>query len=231
MLNSKEVSRAVEMQRHSYHLLQWMAKAVGEGFIQFQTAHNYSSLPEAAQEWVLRHYLNIPANARAAREDVPDFCRFFSTYLETSFELIEDPGQHMYSPHAHCFCPMCSWLVKAPHLKTKKLVPADKKRARKMMAGAVRHIAAEKRVDLTDGQADAIVEELREDCALLAYAYELLKRMKGISSGPAVLALWREFAWLKTGSPKHGYKLTAKAILASEQRLSDAVDAHSSKNE
>ncbi len=83
------------MQRHSYRLLTWMAKAVEDGFIQFDTAHDYSSLPVAAEAWILRHYENIPTDARVAREDLPDFCIFFSTYLENSFDLVPNPGKQL----------------------------------------------------------------------------------------------------------------------------------------
>ena len=146
MLNRDQIRRAVDMQRRSYRLLRWMAKAVEEGFIQFETAHDYSSLPEAAEAWILRHYLNIPSGARVAREDLSDFCAFFSTYLENSFDLVANPGKQLYSPDAHCFCPMCSWLVNAPHLKTKKLTPSDKRRARTMKAATIRDVAAEHHV-------------------------------------------------------------------------------------
>jgi hypothetical protein len=225
MLNRNDIRRAVDMQRHSYRLLKWMAKAVEEGFIEFETAHEYSSLPEAAEAWILRHYLNIPSGARVAREDLGDFCAFFSTYLENSFDLVPSPGKHLYSPDAHCFCPMCSWLVNAPNLKTKKLTPSDKRRARKMQEATIRDIAAERDVLLTDEDVDAIVDDprLREVISLVTYGHDLLRRMKGIAAGPAVLALWRRFAWTESGSPKHGFRLKADAIFHAEKQLSDIV--------
>jgi hypothetical protein len=213
------------MQRYSYQLLRWMAKAVEEGFIQFETAHNYSSLPEAAEAWILRHYENIPPRARVPRQDLADFCAFFSTYMQNSFDLVANPGKQLYSPDAHCFCSMCSWLVNAPNLKTKKVGPSDKRRARNMKAAAIRDIAAEHAVDLTDERVDAIVDDplLREAVSLVTYGHDLLRRMKGIATGAAVLALWRGFAWTETGSPKKGFRLNADVILHAEKELSDVV--------
>lgn len=221
MLNERDIRYAVDLQRRSYRLLNWMAKAVEDGFIEFETAHEYSSFPEATKEWILSHYQNIPPSARVAREDLDDFCAFFSTYLENSFDLDSDPGMHLYSPNAHCFCPWCSWLVKAPALKTKKVTSADKRRARKMKTKVIRSIAAEHGVDITPKTVDGIVDDayFREIVSLVTYGYDLLKRLKGIANGPAVLALWRGFAWHETGSPKHGFELKAAAIIQAEEQL------------
>lgn len=228
MLNKNEIRYAVEMQHRCYSLLKWMAKAVEDGFIEFETAHHYSSLPEATEAWILRHYLNIPVDARVDRADLGDFCNFFSTYLENSFDLIPNPGKQRYSPHAHCFCPMCSWLINAPNLKTKKLTSADKKRASKLKADAIRELAAEHQVTLTEQAVEEIVDDtrLRESLSLVAYGHDLLRRLKGIATGPAVLALWRGFAWTETGSPKQGFRLSADAILQAEEKLRDAVFAY-----
>ena len=228
MRNPSDIHRAVTMQEHSYRLLKWMAKAVEEGFIRFETAHSYTTLPEAAQAWILRHYLNIPPDARVAHDDLPDFCMFFSTYLENSFDLVMNPGKRLYSPDAHCFCPMCSWLVNAPHLQTKKVTADDKRRARKMKIAAVRDMAAEHAVTATDEEVDAIVDDrrLNEAVSLVTYGRDLLRRMRGIAAGPAVLVLWRGFAWTDSGSPKKKYRLKADAILDSERQLADVLLTH-----
>ena len=85
MFNPTQMRRLVDMQQRSYLLLKWIAKAVREGFVSFEAAHDYSSFPEAAEEWIQGHYLNIPENARPERHDLNVFSRFFSTYLENSY--------------------------------------------------------------------------------------------------------------------------------------------------
>ncbi len=221
MLNQPEIRRLVEMQHRSYILLKWMAEAVSEGFVNFETAHHYSTLPEAAEGWILGHYLNIPDKARPPREDLPAFCAFFSTYLTNSFDLICNPSKQRYSPDAHCFCPMCSWLVDAPNLKTKKLTPTDKRRAQKMRINALLNLAAQNGLHC---RKDEIEESLKnrqvfEDACLVAYGIDLFQRENGIANGPAVLALWRGFAWNEAGSPKHGFRLKAKLIADAADRL------------
>lgn len=212
------------MQNRSYLLLKWVASAVKEGFISFQTAHKYSTLPEAAEGWILGHYLNIPADARPAREDLPVFAAFFSTYLTNSFDLIEKPRKHLYSPYGHCFCPMCSWMV-APNLKAKKISSADKSRAEKIKARTLLRIAEENRISVSESQVAKVLEDdvNREYAALIAYGYDLLQRMKGYAAGPAVLALWRGFAWSKAGSPKKNFRLSEDMIVKAEQRLVEVL--------
>ena len=222
MLDQTLINQAVDLQERSYRLLTWMADAVKKGFIEFNTAHEYSSLPEATADWIISHYINIPENARVNKDDLEDFSAFFSTYLENSFDLIADPGKQLYSPNAHCFCPMCSWLVDAPNLKTKKISGSDKRKARKMKIAAIQQLAASLEIVLSDKAIENVIDDssLREPLSLFAYAYDLLSRMKGISAGPAVLVLWRGFAWTKQGSPKKGFKLSTEMIIDSEARLS-----------
>lgn len=229
MLDANELRRAVDMQHRSYLLLKWMASAVQQGFVSFETAHEYSTLPQAAEGWILRHYLNIPASARPEQDDVRVFSAFFATYLTNSFDLIAHPGKQLYSPGAHCFCPMCSWLVDAPRLKAKKLTPADKRRAQRMKVAALEQAAIENAIPITESQIDRLLEdpEHREAASLLAYGHDLLQRTKGIASGPAVLALWRSFAWTAAGSPKPNFRLTTDLILDAERRMIEAMKAAS----
>jgi hypothetical protein len=221
MLNQSEMRRLVDMQHRSYLLLKWMAKAVAEGFVKFETAHAYSTLSEAAEGWIRSHYLNIPDNARPSLEDLSAFCGFFSTYLTNSFDLISNPGQRRYSPGAHCFCPICSWLAAAPNLKAKKLASGDKRRAQTMRINALMNLAARHRLSVRAGVIEDTLRDrpIFEAASLVAYGCDLLQREKGIANGPAVLALWRGFAWNESGSPKQGFRLKAELIIDAESRL------------
>ncbi|MGB7343915.1 MAG: hypothetical protein WBD20_06865 [Pirellulaceae bacterium] len=226
MLETTEIHRLVDLQQRSYVLLQWMAKAVSEGFVNFQTAHSYSTLPEAAEEWIAGHYANIPDDARPPRDELTAFCQFFSTYLINSFDFVSNPGTQLYSPDAHCFCPMCSWLVDAPNLKTKKVRSTDKRRAEKMRLDAVRSLAARHQFKVAEREIEQWLcdPEISFDASLLAYGIDLLHREKGVANGPAVLSLWRRFAWNETGSPKRGFFLKPKMIIDAQTRLLALLD-------
>src|SRR5690348_5066803 len=106
--------------------MRWMTDAIDRGFITFTTAHEYATLTAAAIGWIERHYHDIPPAARPAPGDVREFANLFTTYLDNSFDLVEDPGKGLQSPDHHCFCPMCSRLADLPKLQTKKVTRADK---------------------------------------------------------------------------------------------------------
>ncbi|MGB0597301.1 MAG: hypothetical protein ACPGLY_11485 [Rubripirellula sp.] len=222
-----QLQRLLDMQQRSYRLLKWMANAVTEGFVSFETAHDHSELPEAAEAWIRIHYRNIPPNARPANADFAPFCDFFSTYLTNSFELVSNPGRQRYSPDAHCFCPMCSWLMDAPNLITRKLQPSDKRRADTMRRNALLKLAIGNEIEIDEGVLAEVLRARRafEDASLVAYADDLIQRDKGIANGPAVLALWRGFAWNEMGSPKYGFRLKASLIVEAEERLCKLLQA------
>lgn len=221
MLDSNRISHAIDMQQRSYKLLQWMASAVKDGFISFKTAHDYSNLPDAAAGWIAGHHNNIPENARVPIDCLPEFTAFFSTYLINSFDLVDSPGKQLYSPDAHCFCPMCSWLTDAPNLKTKKLTTADKRRANKLRLQAVSQLAIENSITISDDSITTLLDDEQNhyNASLLAYGCDLLRRLNGIATGPAILSLWRGFAWDKAGSPKPKFQLKSSMIMDAESSL------------
>lgn len=221
VLDEQAIRRAVEIHARSYNLLRWLESAIDRGFIAFDAAHHYTTFPEAARAWLDEHYLNVPENARPRREDLAEFSAFFGTYLESSFHLVEAPGQRRYSPNAHCFCPLCSWLVDIPRLQPKKLTRSDKKRAREPQRDYLERAALETDVELSDSAVDAMLDapELRGPLPLAAYGEDLLRRMRGQSHGAATLALWRQLAWLPAGSPRKDFQLCAEDILQADRLL------------
>lgn len=223
MLDPQRITRAVDLQQRSYKLLTWMADAVDRGFITFRAAHTFASLTDATVGWIERHYNDLPVPARPERADVLAFANLFTTYLDNSFDLVESPGKKLFSPDAHCFCPLCSWLVEMPRLQTKKVTRHDKLRARKLQTSAVKQVGLDIDRAITDEHAEAVVDTMREPTALVAYGYDLLRRIDGVAEGAASLALWRSFAWVPAGSPKKGFELSAATILEAESAVMAAL--------
>ena len=221
MFDKAQLEQAIDMQQRSYRLLRWLADVVRRGLIRFDAAHTFASLSQGASSWLAEHLQNIPPEARPERKDVAIFANFFSTYLENSFDFDPAPGKRLYSPDAHCFCPLCSWLVDAPNLKAKKLGSADKKRAKHMCVGAVYSLANELGIVITDAEIETLLADdtTSVNACFLAYGFDLFSRLKGIGNGPPVLALWRGFAWNRSGSPKPTFRLSATLIIDAEAQV------------
>lgn len=225
MLDAANMQRLVDMQHRSYRLLKWVSQAVTSQFIRFDTAHQYTTLPEATEPWMVDHYSNLPVDARPDRQDLKAFSHFFSTYLSNSFDLVAKPGKQRYSPGAHCFCPMCSWFVEAPHLKTKKVDSRAKRRAQTMRVNVMAGWAAERHRSVPDSVLEGLLKQRSTfvDASLAAYGVDLMERELAIANGPAVLALWRGFAWNELGSPNSRFQLSAAAIMDAQSRLLESV--------
>jgi hypothetical protein len=227
MFDENEIKTAVEIQRRSYRLLRWVEGAIQSGFIRLDRAHRYSNEADAAEAWFAEHFANIPPDCRPPErtgEQFRRFATFFASYLLTSFDFDETPGVRLTSS-CGCYCPICAHLTASPHLKPKKVRPRDKDRAEQLKRAYVEELAMENNVPFCAEFGAAVLNNpgLRWQVALATYGKELLRRCNGHSSGPAVLALWRQFAWKPSGSPDPNFELQASDILAAEQQVVSSI--------
>jgi hypothetical protein len=230
LLDVAKLEEAVAIQEASYRLLKWLASAVDHGFVPFDRAHGYLDDSAAAAEWIARHYANLPPLCRpTARDDeaVRRFANHFASYLKTSFVLHASSRRPTSS--CGCWCPFCRYVREAPRLQARSVDKPAAKRAVRMKETCLAELGLAAGVRLTDRQmAEILAEERRSiDTALVAYGIELLRRCDGGGSGPAALALWREFAWRyrqRVGRhPRRGFELTATVMLEAEARLLEVV--------
>lgn len=228
MLPADRLRLAIDIHARSYRLLRWVAEAVEKGFIPATRAHEYADAAESALDWLDEHYLNLPANVRPERTMLREFANYFSTYVTTSFDIVEQPGRKLVSS-CGCYCPMCSHLINAPHLQVKQPSHKDKQRARKLMADRVQQLALEEKLRVTRERAEQIVASptIRRAAGFSAYGHWLIKRLDGLTDGKSILALWREIAWLRTGSPIARFVLKYDDFVAAEKALVRAIEAGS----
>ncbi len=227
MFDTAQLGEAIEIQNRAYKLIRWVDDAIERGFITFTSAHAYATDSEAASAWIAEHYHNLPPESRPPSQSgsaMEKFGNYFASYLNTSFELVAEPGFQLRSD-CGCSCWCCPYLAAAPHLKTRRVTSSDKKRASKLKRDHLRQLALDSNLQVDETGIEKITDgdETSEDCALFAYAGELIARCSGRPSSPASLALWRQFAWSRAGSPKRGFILRADAILEAEARLVDEL--------
>lgn len=220
MISQSEIEFALSIQDRSFKLLQWLSKAVREGFVPIVVAHDVAGTGPAAKYWLERQWQSLPNACRPAEEEMDAFANFFGTYLETSFDLDEKSGQRAES-RCGCYCSFCCRMVESGNLRTKTLVSLDKKRAGKLRLRRLEELALGSGIAYCEETAQSLlgIETTRVDASVSAYASALLERINGFSDGPAVLALWRDFAWHRSGAPIRNFKLRAKQILDAETRL------------
>lgn len=218
---------AIATRDRSYKLLMWISNAIDKGLIFPSRAAHHSGGPEAATEWMNANYQIIPENLRPSRPGIDEFAAFFSTYLTSSFDVIQKPGTKGAGPIPRfaCRCDLCFRIVNAPHLQAKKLYARDRSRADTLMSECLQTLASKHGIELDDKSATKLVtdQRTRRAAAYVAYGHWLILRLKGESDGPAMLALWRLIAWDPRGGMRHGFTLELDDFKIAERSLLCAV--------
>lgn len=205
----------------------WICQAIDDGLILASRAAHHSGGPEAATEWFKANYEVIPKQLRPDQQSLEEFAAFFSTYLTSSFDVIEKPGTKGTGPLQRfgCTCDLCLRIANAPHLQAKKLYARDKLRAEQLMTECLQMMAAEHGMVLSESSAERLVknERTRRWAAYMAYGHWLIMRLMGESDGPSLLALWRLIAWDPRGGVQRGFTLELKDFRLAEEMLVDAI--------
>lgn len=227
MLSKTDIEFALSIQNRCFKLLQWLGNAIREGFVPVMKAHDVTDAGHAARIWVEAHFYNLPDECRPLADEMTPFANFFGTYLETSFDIEARPKDR-YVSDCGCFCSYCVRLVRAQHLKPKSLNREDKVRAGRLRVRRMEMLAREEGLSSFELQIRESLcdESLRVQASLSAYGAALLNRLQAISDGPAILALWRDFAWTRSGSPIRRFKLQSRHILEAEQKLLGVIQSH-----
>ncbi|MFC1759785.1 hypothetical protein ACFL2H_13630 [Planctomycetota bacterium] len=222
----RRLTKAIATRDHSYKLLMWISDAIDKSLILPSQASHHSGGPDAATEWLRSNYYNIPEDLRPTQSEIDEFAAFFSTYLTSSFDVVEKPGTKGEGPTpSWCRCELCMRIVNAPHLQTKKLCANDKRRADFLMSECVGKLAKENQLDIDDKQTTQLVtgKTTRRHAAYIAYGHWLVRRLSGESDGPAVLALWRIVAWDPRGGMRRGFTLQLNDFKVAEKELLAAI--------
>ena len=225
MFDREQLTRAVGLSELGHAFMKWLGERDRDITLAFDRTHDASlAVPDATRAWVEHNYAEIPEHCRPARDDLGSFGNLVGTYLETSFDLV--PGRKGLVSATGCFCSVCTSFRELSSLTPKRLGRHDKADAVVLMRCYLRDRAAEIGCAVDDA---AMVDDplLGQPIAMATWGRELLRRLEGETAGPAVLALWRMFAWLPTGSPRPGFRITADEILRADRAIAAAISSGS----
>src|SRR5262245_21290178 len=116
MFEPASLNEVIDLQARSYRLLLWAKHALQSNLLNFGVMHNARAAAEAAEEWIGRHYANLPADASPKPDQLRKFASLFSSYLTTSFVLRKQPGTYLKSA-CGCVCTCCLYLTQADQLQ------------------------------------------------------------------------------------------------------------------
>lgn len=204
----------------------WISDAIDKGQIQASRAAHHSGGPDAANQWLRSNYYHIPEKLRPAQSDIDEFAAFFSTYLTSSFDVIEKPGTKGEGPTpTSCRCELCMRIVNAHHLQAKKLYARDKRRADFLMCDCVVDLAIKNNLEIDERSAEQIVtvQTTRRSAAFITYGHWLIRRLSGETDGSAILALWRLIAWDPRGGMRQGFTLKLNDFKTAETQILSTI--------
>lgn len=198
----------------------WVRDGLDANKLDFTATHEALSAFEAARDWISRNLGHLPNDMRPSKVDLDAFSHLFSSFLVTSFELIESPQLQKRS-YCSCFCNFCTYLGAGDRLKTRKVKQAARKQAGAMKRAYLQFLAHELGLSDISRALDRALENanLRLDLSKATYATELLRRSQCTSQGQGSLVLWREFAWKDSGSPLKNFSLSVDDLIGAEQKV------------
>lgn len=192
MLDSNDLSLALDLHRRSYQLLLWLTDVARDNRQLTRVAHESLTAADAAGEWLKRNYGSLPKSTRPESRHLDAYAQFFSTYLTTSFEY-DSRGRAREVNPCGCWCRYCSFVVNARGLTAKRVGSRDKKRSIRLMEDRLIELAYEEGVARPGTELYAILDdrETRLAAAWSTYGQWLIRRCSGRTDGASVLALWR----------------------------------------
>jgi hypothetical protein len=223
VLIQTQLETILSIHSKAYALLKWLNNQLQRSQELFSHQHGAFESNQAAEEWIIRNWNNLPSEALPERDQIKAFANYFASFLTTSFEFLE--RDVVPDARTMCDCMFCQFMIHSRFLKTKKITKQVKATAQDLMIHCLMKIADQQALRPT--QTDMVQfmldkPDLAFDIALITYVYELIRRMEYSSQGPAVLYLWRQIAW-DDNQPKKKFNLNPELVFASQNKLIEAL--------
>ena len=219
MFDKQVLKRTLNVHLYVYKLVPWLENAIYRNAVSPNDIALLSTDNALCLDWFKSQYHSLPTENRpgTSLDELTDYACMLSGMLFDAFELETNPGVR-YVPHRLRSFHKPSKTARNSHLHPKKLTKKDRFKAIKLKVSYLEKLCNEHGIVLPDSALNLPIPRTNDALAIATYAGCLVRRMHGHKEGPAVLALWREFAWNK-GGPIKNYKLKVSSILKAENLL------------
>ncbi len=220
MFTRERLDELLDLQRRSYALLRWVNARVQSGSLRLGAMHGSLDAGAAAVEWLRRNASALPVDARPPERGLEPLAHLFASYLTTSFVLASTKRVS-----DGCPCGFCTYLVAVPNLRARTPSGEDRRLAEQLKVDCLEELAAEEGLALFRAELEPLLDQatpLSRALALLTWTRELDRRTRFRGQGPAVLALWREFAW-RGARPDRKFELSVEEMLEAERVVRTGV--------
>ncbi len=232
-MNRAEIERLLRLQNSAYELLLWLNRRADneQELLSDQNLEKWRHA-ESCEAWVRSAYGMIPLALRPSEEEIPAFAWLFSSFLQTSFRLVESTPKASYDNYGDkggwVASGKRSLMAGAPggkkSAKGKEKVAETAQELRLIALGelAIEHDFLPERADLEALEHDT---SLSAAVTLWTYFHELNRRAHFASQGEAVRSLWLAM------DKKEREKINADQVLKARDSLLAALKARSNTSE
>jgi len=212
--NKSQLKQVLALQSKAYQLLEWFRKArASQKFLLNFSTHPHDA-EQVVQTWFFSHRDQFPKELQVQVDQYSDFANLFLSFFRISFEMTIDPVNA-------CGCDLCCFLKYVPTVKLRKVTPAMKRRRRRILEDTFLDLnlklglVALNAEQLDQGLQNSVVSK---KVALVAYGQSLIQRAQYGEGEPALLLIWRHFAW-EEGHPTLGFQLAVADLISAEEEL------------
>lgn len=218
MFKKESVIQAIKIHKLGYKFLLYITDQIDNKKFTFSSVHNGEDQTEVIYNWIKDYYDYLPKSILPEKTALRGFSNYFTSFLKTSFQLVEEPA---ITNNTGCFCEICLQFSNVSHLKSISPLKYDRRIANEKRVDIVLELAKFCDLSLSEEAATEIAnsETHIKNTAYLAYTKALFQRIQTGEGGVFNVALWRTFAWNTNGAPIRGFELKAEDIFSVESNL------------
>jgi len=223
-MNRDHIERILRLQNSAYQLLLWLNNRAEheEDVLSDQNLEKWRHA-ETCELWMREVYGMIPTAIRPDEDEIAELARLFSSFLQTSFRLVESAPRRGYDYWGEQGWEGSGKRKLMPGAPGGKKTPKGREKvagsARELRVIALEQLAREHDLSLNRADVEAVADDalLSGDLTMWTYFHELDRRAQFASQGEAVRLLWMAM------DKKEREELKAGQILKARDALTGAL--------